>query len=203
MRKTTAVQFALLAAAVLASGADAGPPAACSPRSTGLCANTNELVTSRSFERALRNFLAGARANDLYAGNHLVAEQAIDVLGGPPDPPARIGTLWRFTACRAQSCTEKGAVVLRGDGQIVAIGILHSLCGLPKPQPDCSVRNVMSVHIAPAPESQRVETSLAEWAKTMVEAENRACCAGLPPARLDRVEYLDVPGVVGNSRPKP
>jgi hypothetical protein len=59
----------------------------------------------------------------------LVWKQAREALGGPPDAPLRLkdGSLL-FTACRAHSCPEKGAMVIMPSGQIRIAVLLHYAC---------------------------------------------------------------------------
>ena len=83
---------------------------------------------SKAFLRDLSAFLGDARASYLQH-DRLVFDQAQAVLGGPPEAPSRLDDgSWLFTACRAHSCPEKGAVVFSAGGQILALGILHFAC---------------------------------------------------------------------------
>src|SRR5215469_12376173 len=85
-------------ALALSNGATA-TAGGCSLGKLDQCRDTNQLIWNRAFEASLRRFLGHRRANYLHNGNPLISDQAIDVLGGPPDAPERIGDLWRFTAC--------------------------------------------------------------------------------------------------------
>lgn len=116
--------------ALAAHAAAAQPPSgACSLSQPSRCGSTNELVWSRGFEPALRSFAGAARGNYL-AANTSLAEQLHLALGGPPDEPRRLADgNWLFTACRAHSCMEKGAIVVDARGAIVAAGLLNFRCG--------------------------------------------------------------------------
>lgn len=89
----------------------------------------------------------------------------MEVLGGPPDDPQRIGARYRFTACRHHSCDEKGAAVLEPDGRVVATAILHTRCLEPKPPGGCSDHAVLTLFVRnPAREAPVIE-NLTAWAK--------------------------------------
>lgn len=111
--------------------------AACSLSSPATCDNTKQLVWSDGFEAAVAAFVGPRRAAYLYA-DAPVAAQMIQVLGGPPDRPARPGRYYRFTACRAHSCDEKGAAVLTSKGDIAPLAVLHMACALPDHGDHCT-----------------------------------------------------------------
>jgi hypothetical protein len=121
------MMFVLLAAITLsannAPSASRGP--VCSLRQLSACGNTNQLIWDKPFQRQLKLFAGKARTNALGLGYAPLSEDLLDTLGGPPDEPIKLsdGNLL-FTACVAHNCTEKGAIVLRPDGSIVAAAML-------------------------------------------------------------------------------
>ena len=175
------LMIALLAG--LQSGTGAGP---CRLDVLAACRDTNALAWSDGFDAEVSAFLGGRRADFLYK-DHSVAEQAIDVLGGPPDAPTRIGPYWRFTACRAHSCGEKGAVVLLPSGAIVAVGILHSRCALPQPGTDCFAHDTLTLFVRNA--GPDVIRNLRSWGEDQAR-DGRV--AGLRATTLDAVEVVPV-----------
>ncbi|HEY1605036.1 MAG TPA: hypothetical protein VGF77_05515 [Allosphingosinicella sp.] len=122
----------LLIASALLAAPGPGVGVACGLRRLEACESTNQLVWGPGFERALRRFLgrdADDRVSYLYSRGRLIG-QVREVLGGPPDAPRSLpGGSRLFTACRAHSCEEKGAVAFAADGHIVAIGVLNYHCG--------------------------------------------------------------------------
>ena len=161
----------------------------CSLEMLSGCTNTNELIWNKAFETSLRKFFGNRRADYLYYEGHpLVADQAIEVLGGPPDVPQRIGDLWRFTACRAHSCPEKGAAVLTSDAKLIAVAILHSLCGEPYHNDDCSSHWILSVFIHPTRQSAIVIDNLSKGGRAQVDSEYDP--PSLPADQLDKIEVI-------------
>lgn len=174
--------------ALLAAGLAAQGPAGsggCALTRPGQCGDTNRLMSAPGTQRAIRDFLGGRKADLLYRG-HDVADQVIDVLGGPPDDPVRIGPYWRFTACRAHSCTEKGALVLNPAGTIVAIAVLHGACALSRPGNDCFAHDTLTLYTRHA--GPDVVRDLRGWAAAQVQGEGGV--AGLRRATLDAVEVV-------------
>lgn len=160
----------------------------CSPETLAQCRDTNQLIWSRTFEASLRHFFGQRRANYLYEGNPLVSDQANAVLGGPPDAPQRMGDLWRFTACRAHSCPEKWPAVLKPDGELVAVAILHSACSEPDRRMDCSSHWTLSIFIHPSSRSTMVIVNLSGWARAEVDGDYHP--QGLPVDQLDGIEVV-------------
>lgn len=177
-----------VAGALALSCVAASAAGGCSLRTLDQCDNTNQLIWNRVFEASLRHFFGHRRANYLYNGDPLVSNQAIAVLGGPPDTPERIGDLWRFTACRAHSCPEKGAAVLEPDGRLIAVAILHSPCAEPNRPTDCSSHLTLSIFIRPSNQSASVIANLSSWGRAMVNGEYHP--PSLPADQLDRVEVV-------------
>ncbi len=152
------------------------------------CENTNELFYDKAFKPAVKRFIGRGRARYLYHGT--IVDQQLDALGGSPDAPERIENLYRFTACRDQSCPEKGAVVMRPDGRLVATAILHTNCMLPKSSEDCFAHDTLTMFVHGGADSKAVVRNLSEWAKTMVGEEYNA--PGMPVEQLDAVEIYSV-----------
>lgn len=151
----------MLSAAAAPAAPAAGPAATCCdllrparPR-LAACRDTNQLITAPAFTAAVRRFIGKRKASYLHA-NGDVTDQQIEVLHGPPDEPTRIGALYRFTACRAHSCPEKGAAVLDPAGKIVALAILYSPCATADTR-DCNRREDLVVFMRERERLQRVE----------------------------------------------
>ncbi len=129
------------------------------------CDNTNELVGNPDFERALIRFF-GAHATDrinyLYAHGQLIS-QARDVLGGPPDDRHDLANgAYLFTACRAHSCTEKGAVAIGAQGDIIAVAMVSFHCGYAATI--CSDGPFLDIFIRNPQSSDDARTAIANWA---------------------------------------
>jgi hypothetical protein len=190
-----------LFAATLTAQADDG----CSVNTPAHCGDTSELVRSRGFASEIGKFLGEARADYLYPGNHPVSEQLLSVIGGPPDVPRRIGTFWLFTACRFHSCDEKGAVVLRPDGEPVAVAILHTLCGKPNRDIACASRDVLSIYWRPPlPQWETISDALSAWGKSAANAGadvyDRTESIALAPPRPADAPQLYGPYLAARSR---
>jgi hypothetical protein len=152
------------------------------------CTNTNQLFYDKSFGRKVKAFLGKGTADYLYHSS--LGEQQIEVLGGPPDPPTKIGNLYRFTACRPHSCPEKGAVVFDPSGTIVATAILHSACGMPHRTDDCPIHNTLAVFVSDPDKSKPIVDDLTAWAKAQVQSSYTY--PGLAPDRFEGVEVFAV-----------
>lgn len=100
----------------------------CSMAAPAACATTNQLMWAPGTEAALKGFFGTARG-DYLMPNALLWKQAREALGGPPEAPLRLkdGSLL-FSACRAHSCPEKGAMVVTPAGKIRAAALLHYRC---------------------------------------------------------------------------
>ena len=91
--------------------------------------NTNQLVWRDAFQEALKAYFGNARGS-FYVPNGSVYTQVRDGLGGPPQDIVPLdGGLALASACRAHSCPEKAAVVIRCPNTIESVGILHFACG--------------------------------------------------------------------------
>ncbi|GAA3965052.1 hypothetical protein GCM10022278_23580 [Allohahella marinimesophila] len=126
--------------------------------------NTNQLVWNEAFVAALHAFHGTTRAS-LFGRDELLVEQALTGLGGPPD---RIRTLSEglvmASACRADSCTEKAAVVLSCPDTIEAVGVLHYRCGSADDWQVCPDEPVLSVYLHRQPGSRIASDALKAWA---------------------------------------
>ena len=174
---------------VMMLSAAAGPGAACAPARLSACRDTNQLVMVPAFTAAVRRFIGKRKAAYLYAQGD-VADQQIEVLHGPPDEPTRIGNLYRFTACRAHSCPEKGAAVLDPAGKIVALAILYSPCAKADTR-DCNRRDDLVVFMRERDRQQRVDvvTNLHSWA--VEQAAESYTLPGQPKVRFGGMQVID------------
>lgn len=129
-----------------------------------LCPNSNALFSDKMFIKKISRFLTGKRTP--YFERATVADQALEALGGLADPPYHYGQFWRFTACRPHSCPEKAAVVLRSDGQIVAVALLHSAC-VP-PTLDCTTDETLTIYASNDRGREVVIKDVSDWAKENV-----------------------------------
>jgi len=150
------------------------------------CPNSNALFADEAFVNKVSRFL-GARHTP-YFERATIADQALEALGGPADPPRHFGSFWRFTACRPHSCTEKAAVVLRTDGQIVAVALLHSAC-VP-PSLDCITDETLTIYSSNGPEVKGVIEDLSSWASLTVA--NAGVPKGVTKPKLSKVETVSV-----------
>ena len=100
----------------------------CELDSIGSCADTNQLVWSKCFQPALAAFL-GKRQVRWLGKKAEIADVVGEVLAGPPDDRVTVTDgLYRFSATRPQSATERGVVFLDEDGVIKVAGVLHFNC---------------------------------------------------------------------------
>jgi len=172
-----------VAAVSLASAAHAAtPPAHCSLGQLAACANTNQLVWDPAFKAALKVFFGKSRGSYL-AEDMLLLDQAIDVLGGPPDAPKRLANgAWLFTACRAHDCPEKGGVVLSPTGKVLAMAMLTHHCHkAPFGQSPCERGETLDVfidHLAGSANDPNV-AALTAWGTAAGEAEYAADTSGV------------------------
>jgi hypothetical protein len=172
-----------LAAPVSADGAH------CSLKNLGACENTNELIWNKGFERALAAFIGNRETEYLYEGGRLT-DEVTEVLGGPPDEPIDFDGRYLFTACRAHSCTEKGAAVLRKDGQIDAVAVVWYPCaGKNRIDQKCGYSATLSIFMR-----DPTDAILIERLKAWINAEFAKYEPGLlPRERLDHVRIYRRP----------
>lgn len=163
----------LLAVLLLAATPAPAAPNPCTLRALQACANTNQLVWDPQFEAALTRFLGDSRG-DYLRPNALVADQLREALGGPPDDRKGLATGdWLFTACRAHSCPEKGAVVVTQTGRILAAGLLNFHChAAPKGQAQCEKARRLDIFVRPGEaDAGRLIQPLDGWARMATEQE--------------------------------
>ncbi len=103
--------------------------AACTISTPVRCRDTNELIRSSTAQAQVRHFVEGRRGAYLYARVAGTGDQLIEVLGGPPDRPTKVGPYFLFSACRAHSCDEKGALLIDAKGALAGAAILYTGCG--------------------------------------------------------------------------
>ncbi|HZZ67558.1 MAG TPA: hypothetical protein VFE18_05240 [Phenylobacterium sp.] len=162
-------------AALLLAAAPAPPPSssACALTHLGDCSDTNRLVWAPGFRAAVTRFFDGAQGDHLYPGGDM-ADQAMEALGGPPDPSKRLATgSWLFTACRAHSCPEKGAAVLTPQGRILAIGLLNFRCHKAAAGgTDCDKASHLDIYVRPGElDAARLIEPLDAWAREKAVAD--------------------------------
>jgi hypothetical protein len=179
---------AVLLAWVLAAAAPSTTGPVCALNRLSACQNTNQLAWDDAFNRAVARFLGRRRASYLDRSG-LISDQILDVLGGPPDDAQKIGGRFRFTACRAHSCEEKGAAVLEPDGRLVALAILHAGCGARHSANDCFAHQTLNIFVRD-PKEQAVIDNLSAWARS--EIAQAYTPPGEPPDQLDAVQVTVV-----------
>lgn len=94
----------------------------CTLKTAEFCRNTNELVWSKGFTAAVRQFVG------VHKGEFSTLErQVLASLGGPPDNPVEMLTNdsggWLFSACQDHACMNKGALLLDHDHTIRGIAV--------------------------------------------------------------------------------
>lgn len=165
------------------------PPNPCGLSSLEACRTTNALVRDAGFQAALGRFMGDRQAAHLWERGP-VRDQVRAVLGGPPEAPALVGGLYRFTACRLHSCSEKGAVVLTPTGDIIAAAVLHSTCATAPETPRCADTMRLAVYLHPAADRPLIVGDLAHWAEDAVARLYTP--AGLSRATLGGVDIVTV-----------
>lgn len=162
--------FAVLLLAVTPALAAPNP---CTLRALQACANTNQLVDDPQFEAALTRFLGEVRG-DYFQPNAPLADQVREALHGPPDDRKGLATGdWLFTACRARSCPEKGAVVVTQTGRILAAGLLNFHCrATPQGQTQCDKARRLDIFVRPGEaDAGRLIQPLDAWARMATDQE--------------------------------
>ena len=163
----------------------------CAPSNLSTCKDTNELVWDGSFQKEVKEFLFRQHGNYAVRGE-TVSDQVLDLLGGPPDRPKKLGSATLFGACMVHNCGEKGAALLDPEGHIEAIGMLDA-CNARKPLPDCFAHDTLTVFIRE--EDQRTATiaAMSDWAKVAIIAENNLDPGSASPkTKLDRIQIVDI-----------
>lgn len=157
----------------------------CGMTSVADCWRSSELVWHNSFRPALNRFLGRRSARYLYDQPASVSDQATDVLGGPPDDARLVGRFFAFSACRYQSCDEKGAIVLEADGTIRAVAILHYFTPDAVEGEQYSRWN-LDIYFTPIAESESINAYLWSWANAEMNLRHG-------PARpFGRLALIDV-----------
>lgn len=88
--------------------------------------NTNFLIWDKDFSNEVGKIFNKKRES-LFWNNGKIGEQILAGLGGPPDKLKHIkGNFKIASACRAHSCTEKAAVILKCPSKIAGAAILSS-----------------------------------------------------------------------------
>ena len=162
------------------------------------CGNTNALLWSDGFKDKVARYLGDRRRTYLAhpdgregpdATGMTVAEAMLEVLGGPPDDMQRLGPYYLFTACRAHSCSEKGLALLGGDGQIVALGILHywNLPGEVEQRRCCGSEPDLDIYLRPVDDITRVLPTLRDWGQQQAATTYRAAGASVPKLHAIRL----------------
>jgi len=170
-------------------------PSPCDMKNLGSCPDTNHLVWTPAFTRAVHSFL-GRRPATYLGLDYPIADEFINVMSGPPDPPERIGELFRFTACEAHACPDKAAAVLTSDGQLVAVARLGSRCTIQEfdKESGCLSDIKLTIFMRSQEQQQAIIDNLSQWAKQELSQEYHL--PGSPPARLVGVDVVPV-------RPRP
>lgn len=156
--------FAALISSLLVASATIAATPRCSVKHPDRCRNTNQLVWSPGFDRAVRAFAGQSRTEHLYDGS-LLNREMVEVLGGPPHDPVKWNGRYIFSACRAHSCDEKGAVVLTPTGQIEALAMIWYPCaGKWRSQSSCADRPRLTI-LARQPNNMPLMKRLEKWAR--------------------------------------
>ena len=163
----------------------------CAPSTLSACRDTNELVREGSFKKEVKEFLSRQHGNYAARGE-AVSDQALDLLGGLPDTPRKLGDATLFGACMAHNCGEKGAALLDPDGHVEAIGMLYA-CNAPKPSPDCFAHDTLTVFVRERDQRTATIAAISDWAKLVIVADNNLDPgSALPKTKLDRTQIVDV-----------
>jgi hypothetical protein len=168
-------------------------PQACMLAKLEACANTNQLVDDPAFGAALKRFFGPARGDYLYPGG-LTSDQAREALHGPPNDAKRLAEgSWLFTACRAHSCPEKGAVILTPEGQVLAVGLLNFRCHkTAQGQAGCDQGRHLDIFVRRRDlDAARLVQPLDAWAKAQVAAETAQFGKSSEPYLGPKVHAVD------------
>jgi hypothetical protein len=158
----------------------------CEPSNLGDCMDTNWLIWSNEFIDDLTAFIGDGTASWLYKDGDMI-NQVIDVLGGPPEEPVKVGDgLLRFAACRAHSCPEKGAVFLTKSGEIKMVAVLDYRCA-----DDCNDDYTLEILIRKR--DPALEKLATQWAEFAIKRGNDSF-QDLPKQTLANTEVRIVPG---------
>jgi hypothetical protein len=122
----------LTALAIIAAQPPAVAQSTCTPLNPAACQPANKALADIDIGRNILAFLGkepGLLASYPNAKAPMntwkAREDAFEILGGPADAPVTLDKgLMMLTACRAHSCGEKGAMVLKPNGDVAAIALL-------------------------------------------------------------------------------
>ena len=155
------------------------------------CTNTNQLMWDKFFQKEIKTFLFRQHGDYAVIGE-TVPNQALYVLGGPPDSPKMLGKLMLFGACMAHNCGEKGAALLDQVGQIEAIGMLDA-CNTRERLPDCFTHYTLTVFVRGGGHRKMAIAALSNWATSAIRIENKMySSSALPETNIDRIQVIDV-----------
>jgi hypothetical protein len=163
----------VLAVLLLAVTPAPAAPGHCTLTALQACANTNQLVDDPQFAGALRRFFGDARG-DYLQPNAPLADQVAEALHGPPEDRKGLATGdWLFTACRAHSCPEKGAVIVTQTGRILAAGLMNFNCRASvQGQAKCEKARRLDIFVRPGEaDAARLIQPLDAWARMATEQE--------------------------------
>ena len=132
----------------------------------------NRMVWKPSFAQEVEGYFGENRA-DLYWDDGRIAEQVVEGLGGPPNPVEKLGGgLVMGSACRAHSCPERAAVIVRCPAEVVAFGVKYFKCsGSPETRCD-SIPTFAIYSRTDFPHVAR--TALDEWVRREAREEGFA-----------------------------
>lgn len=140
----------------------AAAAAVCALATPQACSNTNQLIHDEAVESELRRLTLGRSAAFLYGREAPVLEQLLEVLGGPPEKPVKVGPYRLFAACRAHSCDEKGALLVGEGGEIAGAAILYTGCGAGD-GPFCGASDRRLAIFAAGPLPSQAHRDLLQW----------------------------------------
>ena len=158
--------------------ADTPGRASCRLAAAQLCEDTNQLVWAPDYGRALKAFVGTGKASWLYNNGSRV-DQVREVLGGPPDDAKLLpdGSIL-FGACRAHSCDEKGAVIVKS-GNILGVAVLNFHCSR-----TCLADPIVELIFRDSKAAEVYAPALRDWAGTATTNEHKAfpgVTSGVPP----------------------
>ena len=136
----TVIKLGLLLVVALSGvrSAFSAPFNGCNLGQPSKCQSINDLRDAPGFSQALNKFFGSTKSASYFQAGLSLSDQAALGLGGPPaDRMALPNGLYLFSACPPHDCAGNGAaVVLSGNGQIVAVGFSSFHCGK-----DCDIRH--------------------------------------------------------------
>ena len=159
------IKYLILLAAGVVFASSVGMPSSvraesCGIHTPGACRDTSLFVNAPGGDRAIEDFLK----NEPGVTPKTKAFQDLErVLEGPPlDRIDLPNGLFLFGACQIHNCADKGALIVRRDGKIVAAGILHYV-KFPAP--------ILTIFARDAQDRPDIEPALTSWAQSQLDAE--------------------------------